>query len=165
MYNEDKQDDFLQGDVIRINFNTAKLEEHISNPPLKTLKKEINTKEFDHFAAILSHSCDVSLKNVGKRLRFVFSPLRPVFPELRERFNGNLLKCNDEESDFETPLNYFVYIRHPQIKDEDCFIDLTNCYSLRIKELDINQKVLELTEEMRDKLKKRIYVSFIRPNE
>ena len=60
------------------------------------------------------------------------------------------------------PINYFFYIKHPRINDIDCCIDLSNCHSLKISKLDIETKILELTEDMRENLQKRLFISFMR---
>ena len=102
IYEENLQNDFFQGDVIRIDLNEVKFQEFTPHKPKNSLSKQIKVQVHDYFAVILSHSCDVSIKNVGKRNRFVFSPLRIVFPKLIEPLNGDLLEYNN--------LTFGVYI-------------------------------------------------------
>ena len=161
MYNEGPYTDFFQGDVIRINLNSVEFQDHAPNPPRNTLFKQVNVKVNDLFAVILSHSCDVALENKDKRTRFVISPLHKVFPQLVKQCNGDLLKCNEDVTEG-VPINYFIYQKHSKINDIDCCIDLTNCHSFKICELNIDSKVLELTDEMRENLQKRLFISFLR---
>jgi hypothetical protein len=163
MYNKNKEDDFKQGDIIKIDMGSASIDTTEVGFPRSAYVHVINAKIETRYSVIISHSCDVSLKNENKRPYFIISPLFEINDYFRKRVDNDISRYNDLDPDKNKFINYFVFLADAAIENKDCFIDLCRCHSMDHKYLKNLEKVLQLSDDMREILKKKIFLSLLRP--
>jgi hypothetical protein len=164
MYEEEPFEDLFQGDVLT-GLTFGKVDD--SSNATEDLTDSYTVEVHQNPIIILSHSCDVSKQNVGKRHRFLFTPLS----ELRSGRVEESPNLPDEPTDLNEPqngawhyVNLFNFEQHPSLPDDSSFgylVDFTYIYTGNYDhETLLEAKELQLEEEIRRNLKKKIAAHF-----
>ena len=160
MYVSAPYEDFFQGDIIKLD------EIDVSSNNVKKptfFKNEVGhytLKPYNGHFVILSHSCDVSMENKGKRKFFVCTPLKELPGKFEEQLKDDILEWNTIDQDKSVPANLFVFKSSKVIHEKNCVVDITRCLSVNSKKLDLDKKVLQLDDRNREMFKEKIMHSF-----
>lgn len=159
--------DLKQGDVLRgVQFSRASIALQEANPPQATSTAKVEVDFSMNTVVIVSHSCDATPANSGKRNHIVVGPLRPVRPDQRTRLATagitDLGAINAPATGTTFPINLFHFASNAALGGQDCFLDLSELHSIRPEKLKVENKILELTAEARDQLRVRIGLHFAR---
>ena len=167
MYAKPLGKEMKQGDVLKPTLllrGTLDFPECI--PPSKNKKCKMSVDIDTPFVAVLSHDCDVSSENKGKRDFIVVSPLHSI-----SEGNRNFLKKSGIDDLTELNLvkpgvafiNLFYYGPDPKLNDMECLVDLTNVFSLNAGSVDVeSDKMLELDKSTKESLASKLSLNFKR---
>lgn len=117
------------------------------------------------FAAILSHSCEISVETGIKVTSCILAPLRDVSSATPVEKLQLLIESNDVKGDQPTFLKYFYLPPHTQIGHvKGSVVDFSKLYSVRKGYLDLlrTKKILQVTPECRAQLAKKLALYFFR---
>jgi hypothetical protein len=135
-------------------------------PPLKNKKCKMSLDIESPFVAVLSHDCDVSSENIGKRDFIVVSPLHSISAGRKEFLKksgvDNLTSLNVVKPGVAF-VNLFYYGPDPKLNDMECLVDFTNVFSLNAGSVDVeSDKVLELDKSTRKSFASKLSLNFHR---
>lgn len=113
--------------------------------------------------AILSHSCDL---RPSKRQSFIFAPLLPVPSNIRRKPSDYELLKSMEIPDRPSFINLFLYEAAPELDNNEYVIDFATMQSAPLEFCSSSRgKLLELSAEAREFLKRKLAVHFARAEE
>ncbi len=172
MYSGTPESDFLQGDVLKgvpISYWSGLTKDPESGGLHSGLTWAARWKERSMTVILVSHSCDVTFKNAGKRKRVIVTPLQPVGPKLRAEVEaelGSLEALNRvPEPGRRDYLNLYHYAPQDGVIAEALVADFTILHFVDRPLLQLEMKMLQLDEEHRESLRLKIGFNFARPEE
>jgi hypothetical protein len=164
MYTTVPSEDLWQGDIIR---GIPYLVIGGATPYATVPKEGWSVKSSDKPFVILSHSCDVTKEN-KKRTKFLFSPLYPLkgettAPDFPKDDPSRLNELKPGEGSF---IDLFYFAPKLGILDDNAagyYVNLTTMVQGKLDHtLLLGGKILELDEEHRRRLQRKIAYNFVR---
>jgi hypothetical protein len=168
MYSASPEADFVQGDVLL--GVTRKVFDGLRKEPKRGLHPEtqwiLSWKEQSMTVAIVSQSCDVSLKSKEKRERYVVTPLRRadagIIGQIEEKL-GTLEALNRKPKPGSAEyLNLFYYAPHERLDGQKLLADFTSVFAVRREDVRLDMKALQLTDEQRHAFREKVGYLFAR---
>jgi hypothetical protein len=135
---------------------------------------EINNCKWKHslsmsikYAVIISHSCDVTMQNAGKRPNIIISELRPLSLQhknyiLTSSDIKDIESINKVSPDKNFVINLFYFKGDTKIENQEYIVDFNKIHCIESNFIKIDNKVLELTSEYRDLFRNKIGLHFAR---
>jgi hypothetical protein len=117
------------------------------------------------FAAVLSHSCEISTANGIKVTSCILAPLRDVSSATPPDKLQLLIDSNDVKAEQPTFLKYFYQPSHPQIgHHKGSVVDFSKLFSVRKTNLEflLSKKILQVTDVGREQLSRKLALYFFR---
>ena len=163
MYSAKMKDDFVQGDVFTDITASDEGKTQANIPGLfisASLKIEL--------AVIISHDCDSTKRNAGKRPYIVFSMLEPVSPQRLEFLKkdvgiSKLGDLNELDISKVTAANLFYFEPLPDPFHFDYVVDFDKTFSVNRKRIEIKNKIAQLDSVAKEKFTNKLVLNFGRP--
>jgi len=165
MYLNPKTDDLLQGDIIK------NVQQNIINIKTRNVGSndevlhDINTLIKTPLCVIVSHSCDASRANAGKRVGLLVSPLTELTPDFKTKIieSSDLSEINELNAMPEgksVPYNVFYFEPNLIINNKEYITDLSKIFSVKWCSIKIADKMLELDVENKKLFSEKIISHF-----